>query len=340
MIWGLILDEGFHRDRCMLAKKSDKNIEEEMTSPNFEHPSIFRLSGSAHYGRLDLVLPVLTGLSRKKIKALIDEGRVEVNGRKVIIASWETKKGDILRIHTREEKTKISAEKYFLKVIFEDPHLLVVEKEAGIGCEESVLSSRPTMVAIVNAYLKRKNPRLKHHYLGLIHRLDRDTSGLMVYSKTKEANKISLQFKRHQIGRRYLAVVDGKVARDSATLEGFLKKSALLKGGKKVAPSTEESGQLARTSFQVLERYQKATLLEVTLNTGRTHQIRVHLAEMGHPVLGDRVYGAGSSLTFPRQALHAAYLKFFHPVTGEPLEFTSDLPRDLRKLVERLRLKG
>jgi 23S rRNA pseudouridine1911/1915/1917 synthase len=198
------------------------------------------------------------------------------------------------------------------------------------------------LVAIINAYLKRRYKHLPFHYVGLVHRLDQDTSGLMVYSLSKEANTIISQFKRHTIKRKYLAVVQGSLKNSEGTIKSYLKKSELLKGGKKVAESTEESGQLAITKYKLVERYPRASLVELTLNTGRTHQIRVHMASLGHPVIGDKVYGSKPKgderlVSFPRQALHASYLAFYHPISGEPMEFKSELPKDLKKLLLKLR---
>jgi 23S rRNA pseudouridine1911/1915/1917 synthase len=301
-------------------------------------PKIRKVFAALDGERLDRVLQSLTGLSRKKAKTLLDQGRIRVNGRKVVIASWMMHTGDRIEVISDEGPAATpEAKKYFLKVVYEDAHLLVIEKDAGIGCEPSTVATRPSIVSIINAYLKRKYPHLKHHYLGLVHRLDRDTSGLMVYSKTREANKITDQFKRHTIRRRYLAVVEGRLEDDHARIESFLKKSDLLGGGRKVAPASPHSGQKAVTDFRVLERYDNATLVEVSLNTGRTHQIRVQMASIGYPVAGDRIYGNKDS-KFSRQALHAASLSFHHPVTGQKMEFTSELPKDLRKLVDRLRL--
>ncbi|HEX5035746.1 MAG TPA: RluA family pseudouridine synthase [bacterium] len=290
---------------------------------------------------MDRVLPILLGLSRKKVKTLLDAGRIFINGRKVIIASWMTKSGDKIEIASEDaEASTPVAMKYFLKVVHEDSDILVIEKDAGIGCEPSTIATRPSIVSIINGYLKRKYPHLKHHYLGLVHRLDRDTSGLMVYTKTKDANKITDQFKRHTIKRKYLAVVAGRVPKEQGRIEGFLKKSDLLKGGQKVAVGTAASGQKAVTDYRVIERYGHATLVEILLNTGRTHQIRVHMASIGHPILGDRIYGhKKDTIPFARQALHAGYLMFHHPVTGQKMEFVADLPKDMRRLVDRLRLK-
>lgn len=317
--------------------------------------------------RLDRVLQCLTALSRKKVKAQLDRGRVKLNGRKVVIASWIANPGDRIELlpeETEATETVPDAKPYYLKVVYEDPNLLVIEKDSGIPCEPSTISTRPSIVAIINAYLKRKYPHLKHHYLGLVHRLDRETSGLMVYSKTREANQITDQFKRHSIERRYLAIVQGRIEGEGGKVEGFLKKSALLKGGKKVAIGTEASGRHAVTHYRVKERYAGATLIEVKLNTGRTHQIRVQMDSIGHPILGDKIYGrtifsdkepalpgrsrSGGGLgggreappRFNRQALHASFLSFHHPVTHKKMEFKSELPKDLRRLVDHLRLAG
>lgn len=302
-------------------------------------PKVTSLQSTKSDERLDRVLQALLGISRKKAKGLLDEGRVRVNGRRVVIASWNMKSGDRIEVSSEEEAPQPEAGQYYLKVIYEDSDLLVVEKDAGIPCEPSKISTRPSIVSIINAYLKRKLPHLKHHYLGLVHRLDQDTSGLMIYTKTREANKISDQFKRHSIVRRYQAVVDGRIKDNQGTIESFLKKSDLLSGGKKVALSTPAAGQKAVTLFRVLERYGNATLVEVRLNTGRTHQIRVHMASIGHPVAGDKIYGP-SETRFARQALHAAFLGFHHPISGKKMEFRSELPKDMRKFVDRLRLRA
>ncbi len=290
--------------------------------------------------RLDKMLQEKTGLSRKKVKRLLDEGRVLLNNRKVVIASWDVHPRDQIKILAEGEESLPQADRHFLKVIHEDHDLLVIEKDPGLSCEKSAVATRPSIVSVINAYLKRKYPHLKGHYVGLVHRLDQGTSGLMVYTKTKEANKITDQFKRHTIRRKYLAIVEGRVDKENGIIEGYLKKSDLLQGGRKVTVSTPESGRHAVTRFQVKERYQNATLVEIRLDTGRTHQIRVHMASIKHPVAGDKNYGDHKAprITFSRQALHASFLGFHHPITGQKMEFSSELPRDLRKLIDRLRM--
>lgn len=291
--------------------------------------------------RIDRVLQAETGLSRKKVKQLLDQGRILINDRKVVIASWEVKGGDRLEVRPEGEEVQVPADEHYLKVVSEDRDLLVVEKDAGVSCEKSLLATRPTMVAIINAYLKRKYPHLKHHYLGLVHRLDQETSGLMVYSKTKEGNRITDQFKGHSIKRHYLAIVEGRIDQEEGRIERSLEKNNFLPSGRKVALSAPGSGRPAVTSYQVRERYHNATLVEVRPDTGRTHQIRVHLASIGHPIVGDKIYGnIPSQSHFPRQALHASYLRLHHPVTAARMEFKSELPRDMRRLVDRLRIRS
>ncbi|MBI2499876.1 MAG: RluA family pseudouridine synthase [Deltaproteobacteria bacterium] len=298
----------------------------------------FKVGRREEGSRLDRFLQEKTSLSRKKVKGLLDQGQIYLNNRKVVIASWQVKQGALIEIRKETGLRHPTADKYFLKVVYEDSDLLVVEKDAGVPCEESPQATEPTILEIINAYLKRKYPHLKRHYVGPVHRLDRDTSGLMVFTKKREANKLTDQFKRHVIKRRYLAIVEGAVEGERGKIEGFLQKNQILPGGRKVKPSTIASGKRAVTYWRLKERYAAASLLEITLNTGRTHQIRVHMASIGHPVMGDKIYGHGGGLQ--RQALHASFLGFWHPLTGQEMEFESDLPRDMRRLVDRLRFKS
>lgn len=308
------------------------------------HPKFFKVTNREDGQRVDLYLTkVMAPISRKKIKGLIDEGRLLINSRKVVIASWALEQGDKVELLAEGAEDLSQNQPQFLKVIYEDADLLVVEKDAGVACEKSAVAWRPSMVAMVNQYLKRTHPYLVAHYVGLVHRLDTDTSGLLIYTKTKQANKITEQFKQQTVVRDYLALVEGRVEREKGVLQDYLVQ-AELPGGKKVKLVEKEKGaspkgKKAITWFKVLERYSQATLLEVSIKTGRTHQIRVQLAAMGHPILGDRLYGSASELSknFKRQALHATRLLFRHPVSHQKVEVISPLPRDLRRWVERLR---
>ena len=247
--------------------------------------------------RLDLFLKAHgPAVSRKQAKRLLDAGLVRVN--------------------VAESATDSDAERYFLKVIYEDDYLIVVEKDAGIPCEDSPQALKPSLVQIINAYLRKNAPPESRPYLGLIHRLDQETSGLS----------------------QILAKTTG-TEREQGLIKTGLEKE-LKKGGAKVRITEPRQGKPAQTHFHVLERYRNATLLEVIPRTGRTHQIRVHLAHIGHPLIGDKLYGDGAGFRFKRQALHATVLGFIHPISGKKLKFQSPLPKDMRKLVDKLRLKS
>jgi 23S rRNA pseudouridine1911/1915/1917 synthase len=289
--------------------------------------------------RLDLFLKDAAQISRKEVKRLIDAGRVSVNQRKVIIASWELKKGD--RVFIREEKDNIptpeAAKNYFLKVLFEDEDLLIVEKEAGIACESSPTALKPSLPEIIYQYLKRAHPKMSHPFVLNLHRLDQPTSGVMVYGKSKSALPLLEDFKRHRIQRRYVALVEGVIKKDQGRIDLPLAKTPHAKG-KKVAPASGKEGREAITEYRILQRYPRHTLIEADLKTGRTHQVRAHLAHLGHPVVGDSLYG--KSETSPRPhvalALHASELGLIHPVSHKKMIFRSKPPKQFRNLVERV----
>jgi 23S rRNA pseudouridine1911/1915/1917 synthase len=174
---------------------------------------------------------------------------------------------------------------------------------------------------------------------GIVHRLDKDTSGVMVVARTQEAlRSLSIQFRDRVVQKRYLALVAGVIKKGSGTIDVGLGRH--VKERKKISVHTNKARE-AVTGFIVKERYPKATLVEVEIKTGRTHQIRVHLAHIGHPVLGDRVYGGGASTygksAILRQMLHAGTLSLRHPDTGDPMTFTAPLTEDMGELIERLR---
>jgi 23S rRNA pseudouridine1911/1915/1917 synthase len=287
--------------------------------------------------RLDLFLKEAARVSRKQAKKLIDEGRLRLNGRKVIIASWELKKGDRLSLADENDITSLgeAAKNYFLQVVHEDEDLLVVEKTAGVPCEETKTSLKPPLPEIVYQYLKRAHPHLTHPFVLKLHRLDQPTSGLMVYGKSRKADPLLEDFKRHRIDRRYLALVEGRIQKDQGRIEVPLVKIPDAKG-KKVRPGAKGEGKFSLTEYRVLQHYPAHTLVELNLKTGRTHQVRAHLAYLGHPVVGDSVYGEkGKKNGVLRLALHASELGFIHPVTKKKMKFHSKPPKEFQSLVER-----
>jgi len=271
----------------------------------------------------------LEGSSRKRIKRLLDSGGVRIGGKRVYIAGWKLKAKD--RVEILEEIPKESGSGY-VNIIYEDRDIIAVDKPAGILSVTEAGSPKSDLESQVKAYLKRKFKT--GSYIKPVHRLDAETSGVMVFAKSKAGEKIEEQFRYHNIDRRYIAVVEGAVLKDSGRIDAPLEKGNF-GGGKKVRAADGEAGRRAVTEYRVRERYSNATLLEISVHTGRTHQIRVHLAGIGHPIIGDKIYGG--HYPFWRQALHAAKLGFKHPVTGKKMKFESPLPKDFKDLVDELR---
>jgi 23S rRNA pseudouridine1911/1915/1917 synthase len=288
-----------------------------------------KVTNKQHGQRLDLFLADNLSLSRKKVKALIDQGRVWSGDKKIIIASWKVQEGDNLQVREKDELAPPRRHRY-LKIWYEDPYLLVVEKPPGVACERTGQTLSSTLVDDLNDYLRRAHPGKPYPYIGLMHRLDRETSGLMVYSLSKRANRLARDFRFHKIERRYLAIVEGAMKSSEGRINRPLEKD-MRSGGRKMKTATAGSSRRAITDYVVRQRFPQATLVEARLLTGRTHQVRVHFASLGHPVMGDKVYG--SSARVQRQMLHASHLEFDHPVTKKKLRFSSPIPKDFKTLL-------
>ena len=208
-----------------------------------------------------------------------------------------------------------------IRVVFEDESLIVVEKPAGLLTMATDTERSRTVYAALREAANRKRPPEK---IFIVHRLDREASGLLVFAKTAEAKeRLQDQFKDHSAGRRYIAVVEGRVTPANLTIRSYLAENAAFR-----VYSTRKSGagKLAVTHVHVIKANAKASLIEVRLETGRKHQIRVHLAERGHPIVGDTVYGSRSN-PIRRMALHASQLDFRHAVTGRLMHFEATYPK-------------
>lgn len=295
--------------------------------------------------RLDKALAEASGLSRERVKALIAQGGVSVDGRPVLQASGKAAAGGAFRIEVPPAApAAASAQDIPLTVVFEDDHLIVVDKPAGMVVHPAAGNPDGTLV---NALLHHCQGRLSGiggvARPGIVHRIDKDTSGLLVVAKSDAAHEgLARQFAAHTLERAYLAVCNGHPKPPAGTISGRIGRSDANR--KKMAPLPKEStrGKWAVTHYKVVEELDGCALVECRLETGRTHQVRVHLSSIGHALLGDPLYGRPSSqvrdvlkrLNFHRQALHAAVLGFDHPVTGGELRFTSDLPPDMRELID------
>ncbi len=277
--------------------------------------------------------------SRQAAKAALDAGRVRVGGRRVVIAKWALKTGDAVNVSrsalSNRAREKIAGERK-IDVLYEDTDLICVNKPAGVAVVEASHSAPLTVVDLVRAYLRRKYPNSRGTYVKALHRLDVETSGAVLLAKSKIGEQVGGQFKTHSIDRRYIAVVAGAVGEEEGTIA-----MSVVKGefghGKKVAPAPLGEGRRAVTHFRVEERYRDATLLKLRVETGRTHQIRVHWASLGHPLLGDKLYGPASSIKVPRLALHAEYLKFYLPESGKKVECRAPMPKEMQTIIDQCR---
>lgn len=285
--------------------------------------------------RLDRVIAErLPDLSRSRIARLAGEGRVLVDGapRK---PAFRLRPGQRVRVLVPPPApARLVPEAIPLEVRYEDADLLVIDKPAGLTVHPAPGHPSGTLV---NAVLAR-TPDLPGIggtiRPGIVHRLDKDTSGLLVVAKTEEAQRsLASQLRDHTIVRTYLAVVRGRVRPDAGVIAAPVGRHPVHRTRIAVTPR----GREAVTHYSVLERFPDATLLACRLETGRTHQIRVHLAHIGHPVVGDPVYGRARAPEIRRQALHAARLEFTHPRTGRRMVLTAPVPEDLARLLGRLR---
>lgn len=285
-------------------------------------------------------------ISRNRIQTLIKSGLALVNGKQEK-PGYKVKLGEAISLELPERKIHdVLPEPIPLSVLYEDPHIIVLNKPPGLVVHPAPGNYTGTLVNALLYYYGSLPSRSAgkegdvRDRAGIVHRLDKDTSGVMVVARTQEAlRSLSGQFKDRVVRKRYIALVADVIKKGSGTIEVGLGRH--VKQRKKISVHTNKARE-AVTSFIVKERYPKATLVEVEIKTGRTHQIRVHLAHIGHPVLGDRVYGGGKATHFgetiiTRQMLHAETLSLLHPDTGNPMSFTAPLPEDMAMIIEKLR---
>lgn len=296
------------------------------------------------------------GATRNKIQQALEEGNITVNG-KPVKPNYKIHPADDIIIYDtrRPDITEIIPEELPLDIIYEDADLMVINKPAGMVVHPGCGNYSGTLVNGISWYLQQQTGNLSVlPRVGLVHRIDKDTTGLVVIAKTETAMfKMAAQFKAHTVHRRYVALVWGDVTENEGTVEAHVGRHQRFRKLFAAYPEGEH-GKEAITHYRVLERFGYVTLLELQLETGRTHQIRVHMSSLGHPLFGDTTYGGDkivkgtifskykqfveNSLTLlPRQALHAKELGFEHPATGEKLMFNSDLPADMQSVISRWR---
>ena len=296
--------------------------------------------------RLDRALAAaVPTLSRERLKTLIRSGAVESSGKPLRDPATKVRGDEIFRVLVPQpEPAHNEPQNIPLNFVFEDEHLLVVDKPAGLVVHPAAGNFDGTLV---NALLHHCGGSLSGiggvARPGIVHRIDKNTSGLLVVAKTDVAHEgLAKQFAAHSIDRRYLAIVSGVPKTSGDTVDAPLARSATNR--KKIAIVRGGRGKRAVTHWKRLNVLRDAALVECRLETGRTHQVRVHMASIGHPLLGDPVYGRSGKthgkllkeLQFQRQALHAAQLGFTHPVTKHRLSFASPMPSDMQELFNAL----
>lgn len=299
----------------------------------------------------------LEGATRNKIQQAIDEGFIIVNDH-VVKSNYKVKAGDtIVVFETRRPETQeIIPENIPLDIVYEDESMLIINKPAGMVVHPGCGNYSGTLVNGLSYYLQKEAVQIDNLYrVGLVHRIDKDTTGLIVVAKTEDAmSRLAAQFKRHTVHRRYIALVWGDLPEDEGTINAHVGRNLRFRKIMDAFPDGDY-GKEAITHYKVLERFNYVTLVELRLETGRTHQIRVHMKYIGHPLFNDATYGGDRIVKgtvfskykqfidncfeiLPRHALHAKELGLNHPVTTKWIQFDSELPSDMADVIEKWRV--
>ncbi len=313
---------------------------------------VFTVDETLAGARLDVYLTAcVSALSRSQIKYAIEEGHVTVNGKRAK-AGHPLKTGDVVTLHLEPAAEAVAVPQNIpLVVVYEDAAIIVVDKPAGIVVHPAPGNPDRTLVNALLFHCRDLSGIGGVLRPGIVHRLDKETSGLLVAAKTDEAHRhLSRQFEHHEVHKNYMALVWGDVKGNDGEIALPVGRHPV---DRKKMSTKSRHGKESLTLWKVRERFGPATLLDVEIHTGRTHQIRVHLSERGYPVVGDSVYGRPPGLqalknpelrnalkTFERHALHAAKLSFVHPQTANRLVFSSSLPSDMEHLCALFRGKA
>lgn len=281
--------------------------------------------------RIDKYLASKTDYSRETITKMLAEEYILVNG-KSIKASYKVKVGDVILIKDGFVKEmSLEATKMNIDIVYEDEYLMVINKDSGVVVHPGAGNSNDTLVNGLLYYNKTLS-KGEEFRPGIVHRLDKDTSGLMIVAKDDKAHELLADdFKNKRIHREYIALLDGVFPQKKAIIDAPIGRSKQYFDKMEVC----KDGKKAITNLEVIKKYKDYTLVKLVLETGRTHQIRVHLAYIGYPVHNDPVYSNKVCTDFG-QFLHSAYLKFKHPITGEVLEFNSKLPEEFQTFIDNL----
>jgi len=290
--------------------------------------------------RIDTFLAGKTGITRSQIQKLMAGGHILLNN-KNINQKYRLKSKDLISLSIPDKEPEgLIPEPIPINILHKDEHLVVVDKPAGLVIYPAAGHVRGTLMNAVSYHCKKLSTVGGPLRPGVVHRLDKDTSGVIVIALNDKAYyNLVEQFRRRTINRKYIALIYGNLREDAGEISLKIGRS---KSDRKKMSTGVSKGKEAVTKWKVAKRFGNATLVDVRLGTGRTHQIRVHFASIGHPVLGDRIYGKKvvienkKKIFFPRQMLHAELLGFTHPATGEYFEFSSPVPEDMAERIRDL----
>ena len=282
--------------------------------------------------RIDTYLSENTEYSRTAIQRLIDNDKISVNGKKEK-TSYKVKQGDIIEIEEEPAKEiDLKAQDIPIEILYQDNDIIVVNKPKGMVVHPANGNPDGTLVNAVMSICKDSLSGIGGEIRpGIVHRLDKNTSGAIIIAKNDKAHiALSEQLKNHEIKKTYIALVRGVVKENNATINMPIARSK--KDRKKM--DVDKNGKEAVTHFKVLKRFQDCTLLEINIETGRTHQIRVHLSHIGYPIIGDEVYSNGKNKwNIKGQCLHAKSLDFKHPITGKEMHIEAELPNYFKEII-------
>jgi len=292
---------------------------------------IFTVENELRDIRIDKYLIDLLGISRSKIQKLIDSDNVFVND-KIIKNSYIVRVDDVIKVNEVEENTDILPEDIPLDIVYEDEYLLVVNKPSGMVVHPALGHYSGTLV---NALMYHTNLSNNDIRPGIVHRIDKDTSGLLLVAKNDDVHLfLSEELSKRKVNRKYIALVYGVIKNETGTIDAPIGRDMF---DRKKMSVTDINSKEAVTHFKVLERFKDATLIECTLETGRTHQIRVHMNYIGFPIVNDPVYGRKKKINDFGQMLHAKTIGFTHPITNEYMEFSIDAPKEFYEILDTFR---
>lgn len=291
-------------------------------------PKLTKLTAKDEIQLMEFLIAKMGGMSRSSIKSLLGHRQISVNDKIITQFDFLLKPNDKVTVNSTRGNLELTHPK--LRIIFEDNDLIVVEKKEGLLTVTTGTGDDTTAFSILKNHVKKSSPANKIY---TVHRLDRETSGVLVFSKNRDAQHTFRNNWQEIVTKRtYVALVEGKVAKEKDRIVSWLTENEV---SLKIRSSkTDNGGKEAITNYKLLKSNEEFSLLEIELETGRKNQIRVHLESIGHPIVGDRKYG--SSVSIGRLALHARVLEFYHPVTGEIMHFETQIPKEFLRLVNKV----